>query len=327
MTASVTPTRTVSAVITTFHDGDLLQEALQSVVNQHVAACQVIVIDDGSEPRTAPDIIERIQKTSGVAIQYHWAENGGPSQARNRGLALAEGEWIAYLDADDRWLPEHLALKLDRIESLDADYSTVYDGFVEFDGTTGSYLPTIELGSYHGPISGAPLGLPGGPPAGMQFQLHRTSALREVGGFDPDLRVNEDFDLLLRLGKAGYKMAGSPRVTVERRVHPNSLTRIDPVRTLKDLETFLQKAEDLDLLPPAAIASKRKWGHISLAKAMLSDQSYSSARVLAQFRAAFACAPPSGAMQRSVKTLAGFPPIGVPAIWMARWVQRSRMAR
>jgi len=313
----------ITVVITTFNDGDLLGTALQSVVDQTISPSQVLLIDDGSEPRTAPSILASFPAAVTDSVSYSWARNGGPSFARNRGLKLATSRYIAFLDADDRWLPHHLALKLMRMASLEESYSTVYNGFVEFDGATGSHLPTIKIGAFDGPIRDAPLGLPGGPPAGMPFQMHRTSALREVGGFDEGLRVNEDFDLLLRLGNAGYRMSGSTEVTVERRVHAKSLSRIDPARTLREMETFLIKAEKLGLLSNEAIASKRKWGRISLAKAMMRGHEHSSTEILAQFREAFRASPPSDLKQLVLRGLSAVPPIGVPAIWAARRLARS----
>ena len=118
----------------------------------------------------------------------------------------------------------------------------------------------------------------------MPFHMHRTFPLSEVGWVDESLRVNEDFDCLLLLGKSGFKMAGSPEVSVERWVRPHSLTHIAPQHTFRNLEWFLTKAQEQGFLSDPAIASKRKWGRIRLAPAVMRNCDHSSTEILAHFR-------------------------------------------
>jgi glycosyltransferase involved in cell wall biosynthesis len=265
------PRGSISVVITTYNDGPMLGEALRSVAEQTLSPREILVIDDGSEPATAPAIVDAFRCETGLAVEYVWQKNAGPSAARNTGLRRARQEFIAYLDADDRWLPQHLERKWTRLSERSADYSTAYNGFAEFDHATGRSLPTIATGDHDGPIAAALLGVPGGVPAGMPFQLHRRDVLVGVGGFDEDLREHEDFDLLLRMGRAGYQITGTGERTVMRRVHPRSLTRVDPERTLKDLERFLHKAARESLLSQKEIASKRKWARLSLGKQQVAE--------------------------------------------------------
>jgi glycosyltransferase involved in cell wall biosynthesis len=199
-------------------------------------------------------------------VKYVWQDNAGPSAARNLGLRQAGQEYVAYLDADDRWLPQHLEYKLARLQARDASYSTAYDAFVEFEGTSGRPLRTIPIRAYDGPIRADLLGMPNGIPAGMPFQLHRRGALEAIGGFDEGLRSYEDFDLLLRLGKRGLRITGSATPTVWRRVHAASLTRRNPEWTLEETERYLAKAERDGLLTPAAVASKRKTARLRLGR-------------------------------------------------------------
>ena len=323
---SLSPGSAVSVLITTFNDGPLLGEALASVAGQSIDPLEVLVIDDGSDPATAPVVIEAVRSEYGLDVAYSWQENQGPSAARNAGIAKARGEFIAFLDADDRWLPNHLELKLARISSLDPRYSTVFDAFVEFDGESGAQLKTIPCGDFDGSISESALGLPGGVPAGLPFQLHRTDALRAVGGLDASLRVNEDFDLLLRMGKAGYRMAGSGTVTVERRVHPASLTRKDPEQTFEEVTRFLDKAEREALMPPERIASRRMWERLHLARAMLRDSDHTVGAALEQFRQAFRHASPSGGRQWAAYILGHSGLLGIAIIKGYRMVTRGSSA-
>lgn len=292
----------ISVVITTYNDGLMLGEALRSVASQTVSPREILVIDDGSEPATAPRIIETFEDETGLSVKYVWQNNAGPSAARNTGLRYASQDFIAYLDADDYWLPSHLEQKLKLLNDRSTNYSTAYGGFTEFDNTTGRSLPTISVSSYDGPIQAELLGVPNGVPAGMPFQLHRRDALLKVGGFDHALMVNEDFDLLLRLGKAGYRITGSGKPTVMRRVHPRSQTRVDPQRTLRELERFLAKAEREKLLPPAVIAGRRKWARLSLGKLLVSN-SATAGQGIDMLREAFDFDRPRGVQQWSIYLL------------------------
>ncbi len=93
----------VSAVIPAFNVEASIARAIDSVLGQTLPAKEIIVVDDGSTDDTA-----RVVETFGDAVTYLRQENRGPSAARNRGIAAAAGEWIAFLDADDEWMPEKL---------------------------------------------------------------------------------------------------------------------------------------------------------------------------------------------------------------------------
>jgi glycosyltransferase involved in cell wall biosynthesis len=313
----------ISVVITTFNDGTVLAEALHSVAAQTVLPKEILVIDDGSEPATAPLVIDSFRVESGLHAACHWQRNAGPSAARNAGLRQATQEYVAFLDADDLWLPQHLEWKLGRLRARDATYSTAYDGFVEFDHGSKRALRTIATGSHDGLIRAELLGMPGGVPAGMPFQLHRRAALQAVGGFDESLRVNEDFDLLLRLARAGYRITGSATPTVRRRVHPGSATRRDAQRTLEETERFLAKAERQALLSADVVASRRKWLRLSIGKQqVLNDKSLRQG--IATLKDAFQFGRPAGLAQWAVFLAASNALIGYPFFRAFRTFQRVR---
>ncbi|MCB9232378.1 MAG: glycosyltransferase [Bacteroidia bacterium] len=97
----------VSVIIPTYNRADLVQDAVESVLNQAGATVQVIVVDDGSTDHTR----EALSRW-GDRITTLFQPNQGQAVARNRGLELARGEFVAFLDSDDIWLPGKLAAEL-----------------------------------------------------------------------------------------------------------------------------------------------------------------------------------------------------------------------
>jgi len=96
----------VSIIIPTYNRTDLLPRAIQSVINQTYKDWELLIIDDGSTDNTKEIVEEFVKKDP--RIRYFYKENGGQGSARNLGIKNAKGEYIAFLDSDDEWLPEKL---------------------------------------------------------------------------------------------------------------------------------------------------------------------------------------------------------------------------
>jgi glycosyltransferase involved in cell wall biosynthesis len=99
-----------SAVITAYNSERFVADAVASVRAQSHLPDEIVIVDDGSTDSTG-----EIARGLGSDIRYVWQANGGEAMARNRGIALARGEAVAFLDADDAWPPDHLAVLLDRL--------------------------------------------------------------------------------------------------------------------------------------------------------------------------------------------------------------------
>ena len=105
----------VSVIIPTFNRAEVLGRAIESVLQQSLAAKEIIVVDDGSADNTKK-IVEEFQLGAVIPINYIYQHNSGVSAARNSGIRAAGGEWIAFLDSDDAWLPDKLKNQAGLIE-------------------------------------------------------------------------------------------------------------------------------------------------------------------------------------------------------------------
>jgi glycosyltransferase involved in cell wall biosynthesis len=118
----------VSAIITAYNYGQFVEEAVESVLSQTTTAdLQILVIDDGSTDDT-PDVLARIRDPR---IEIVRTSNQGISSARNEGLARANGDFVAFLDGDDRWTPNKLTYQLD-VMRAEPDMAAVFSNFVRF---------------------------------------------------------------------------------------------------------------------------------------------------------------------------------------------------
>lgn len=124
----------VSVIIPTWNRSKSIARAVQSVLDQTHSAVEVIVCDDGSEDDTA-FVIESLALTDPRVFFCPGAHSSRPAVPRNRGLMRARGEWIAFLDSDDCWLPAKLASQLSRARQL-GRYAIASDAWREIPGRT-----------------------------------------------------------------------------------------------------------------------------------------------------------------------------------------------
>jgi glycosyltransferase involved in cell wall biosynthesis len=108
---------TVSIIVPTYNRADLLPLSLESIRGQTWSDWELIVIDDGGKDHSAA-VVEQFAASVNQSVRYVWRENGGPAIARNNGLDLARGKYIAFLDSDDSWLSHHLQ---DCVAALEAN--------------------------------------------------------------------------------------------------------------------------------------------------------------------------------------------------------------
>ena len=176
----------VSVIIPAYNSSRTLGEALASVRAQTYPAHEIIVVDDCSRPEEAA----AIDRVAAGATVIHLPKNRGPSVARNRGVARATGQWVAFLDSDDLWLPHKLQVQTDYLLA-NPDCRAVHCSLQSIwrDGSSGVVMKT--------PISFEDLVNFPCPVFPWAVVMHRESLL-EAGLFDPTKRCCEDLDLFLR---------------------------------------------------------------------------------------------------------------------------------
>lgn len=212
----------ISIVIPAYNVAAFIAETLESVFAQSFTDFEVIIVNDGS-PDT--EEFERVLHPYRERICYFKQENRGASAARNTGLRAARGELIAFLDADDLWLPNYLTEQLKFISEY--GYDLVCADALIFGASPDagqSYMDSL--------MSGAPL-------EGRVTFLELVNADRSlitsgvvvrrdlvfaVGLFDEALRNAQDFDLWLRLARHGARLAYQRKVLLSYRSRPDSLS-------------------------------------------------------------------------------------------------------
>lgn len=197
-----------SIVLTTYNRPDLLRDALSSVGRQTLRDFEVILINDNGEP------VEHLLAAYDFPITYiRQGRNQGLSAARNAGLAMARGRYIVYLDDDDIYLPNHLAVLAEAFDQHPG--SVIYTG-VEYVNERLENGQRIELGRSrpfeHDEFDRDRLFVQNYIP--VNTWAHPREMLAEVGEFDVGLAAFEDWDMLLRLATR-YPFVHVPAVTSE----------------------------------------------------------------------------------------------------------------
>ena len=212
----------ISVVMPVYNRAAYVAEAIESVLAQTRLADELIVVDDGS----TDDSLEVIERYAGPRLHVVRQQNGGIGAARNRGLADATGELVAFLDSDDIWERDKLERQLRAIEESDG-LQLVFGHIVEFlsPDRAADLAGTLQIGT--------------DPMPGLcaTTLLLRREALRRIGSFDEKLRVGEFIEWMARANDLRLATRVLPEVVARRRVHGGNtvLTRdnTDYLRAIK----------------------------------------------------------------------------------------------
>ncbi|MEO7916287.1 MAG: glycosyltransferase family A protein [Dokdonella sp.] len=187
------PAIEVSAIIPTYNRRELLLRALESVFSQTYSIDEVIVVDDGSTDGTE----EALRARYGKRIRYVWQANAGVSAARNHGMSISRGKYLALLDSDDEWLPEKTEIQLAWLQAH-PDFGMVLCDVqrVDVDHRPIDIVRRRETIREDGWVLSWIIHNPALAPASAML---RRAVFDDIGGFNENLRTAEDLDFHLRV--------------------------------------------------------------------------------------------------------------------------------
>lgn len=193
----------VSVIIPTYNCAQYICEAINSVLNQTFKDIEIIVVDDGSTDNTRSELRALIEDNQ---ITYRYQENRGASSARNHGIREAKGHYIAFLDADDQFLPQMIERCVEELDRDEYDLVSV-DNYIAY--VSGGKTIKKEIQSYEW-IEKDPgelylTFLKVGGIGGVHKAVFRRYVFEKVGYFDTSLEIYEDLDLWIRIAKNGAR--------------------------------------------------------------------------------------------------------------------------
>lgn len=207
----------VSVIIPAYKAAPYIEETIRAVQAQTHSDWELIVVNDGS-PDDQSRIIEPLAQADD-RITYLHQENSGVSVARNTGFAHSKGDFVAFLDADDTWLPQNLEKKLAHF-AQDPELGLVHSDLAVMDGS--SHLTGETKSGKEGHILDDLLAWDGTCVPTPSSILVRRTVVEQVGGFDPALSNAADQEFFFRVANA-YKIGRVPEVTWYYRVHTNNM--------------------------------------------------------------------------------------------------------
>lgn len=201
----------VSVIIPTYNRGYIIRRALQSVYSQTWKDFEIIVVDDGSTDNTEVILEEECLRHPNVKYIRHEVNRGVPV-ARNTGILNSKGEYIAFLDSDDRWFPTKLYEQMRVFQSNREEIGLVYTGYkwYEPNGNVIKVIPKYEGYVFNKLLSNNFI-------ACSSVVVPR-KVLDVVGLFDMHLTANQDYDMWLRIAKK-YPIKFVPKLLVEINMH------------------------------------------------------------------------------------------------------------
>ena len=197
----------ISVIIPVYNGERYLAEAVESVLNQSHSPHEVIIVDDGSE-----DGSPQIARTFGSAVRYSWQRHAGIGAARNHGVRLAQGEFLALQDADDVWVKDKSARQ---VAAFNADPTL--------------HIVTGQVKHFHSPdldqsIAKKTYCPPNLMPGYLVGALIRRDFFEHVGPFETNWHIGEAMSWYMRATEMGLRLLTLPDLLLWRRVHEGNHT-------------------------------------------------------------------------------------------------------
>jgi Glycosyl transferase family 2 len=232
----------VSVIIPAYNAAKFIGDTMNSVFSQTYCNYELILVNDGSQDT---DQLLEVLAPFGDRIVYLAQQNKGPSAARNGAIAKARGQFIAFLDSDDTWLPEYLAEQIKFING-EPQFDMVYaDAWLFGDGALAGRR-FMECAPSRGPVTFESL---------LRYETSiitsctvvRRRSLVEAGLFDERFIRCEDFDLWIRLAHRGARIGFQEKVLARHRTHAASLAANQIAMVESQMEVLKKAQQTLSL--------------------------------------------------------------------------------
>lgn len=270
----------VSVIIPSYNYGHFIREAIDSLMAQTLRPAEIIVVDDGSTDNTI-----EVLRAYGDSVKIICQENAGAAAARNRGAAIAASDVIAFMDADDIWLPHKLERQMECLR-VDPDIGIVSCGFVWVDANGHREIARVTE-SEEGFVASRMLHFREPVVCTSACMLLPRRLFQQFGGFDESLRTCEDWDFTFRVTRT-HKLRFLPEILWKYRCHGSGLH--ESKYNAVSMRHAFQKAFATDIV--AQLANPRDcWGraHHQIASAFLNNREY--ARSIVYLALAISCRP------------------------------------
>jgi glycosyltransferase involved in cell wall biosynthesis len=197
----------VSTIIPVYNGEQFIAEAIDSVLTQTYQPIEIIVVDDGSDDKSR-EIIKSYQ-----TVTYIFQENLGNGAARNTGIQKSNGDFLAFLDQDDLWIPQKIKTQIDYlIKNPDIGYVACnMKNFIQSGCSLSKDISDIYTEDEQ--VAYIPSGI-----------LIRRKIIEEVGKFNPDMLEANDTDWHFRAKDKGIRMANVNKLLLYRRIHGSNLS-------------------------------------------------------------------------------------------------------
>ena len=254
----------VSVIITTYNRADMLPRAVDSVLAQTFTDYEIIIVDDCSTDHTR-DVIAKFDDPRVRSLRHE--VNKRQAAAINTGIADARGEYIAFLDDDDEWLPAKLERQTALLDSSPPNVGLVYGWLDEVNGSTGRVTPSYR-NTIEGDVFDNLLALE--IPSPTSTLLVRASVARDVNGFDERLRRHIDNDFICRISQR-YHLAALPEVVARNHIdHGRGRISGDNPESMSNALGYLRAhidrfARELAARPKARAAVLRRLSSLEMA--------------------------------------------------------------
>lgn len=240
----------VSIIMPAYNVEKYISESIESVINQTYQNWELIIVDDCSIDNTK-DIIKSFEKQDKrIKVVFRKRNGGKPSITKNSAIKYIKGDYIAFLDSDDLWLPQKLEIQMGLLK--DSDYKLCYSGgylIDENENEIGNFLPKYKNGYIFKQML-------------FKYEINNQSVLikRDVfRKFNEDITIGEDYNLFMEI-VLNNKVCNIKKKLVKYRIHHNSLTK-SKIKDLSEgtLYTLRELNEKYDILKNYFIGYVISW--------------------------------------------------------------------